>query len=35
MKKDGKAVGTAAVITKKNSGKPMPKKKVIATKGKK
>ena len=35
MKKDSKATGTAAVITKKNSGKPMPKKKVVPTKGKK
>lgn len=31
MKKTGKAVGTAAVITKKNDGKPMGKKKVTAT----
>jgi len=35
MKKSGKATGTAAAITKKNSGAPMPKKKVVATKGKK
>lgn len=32
MKK--KATGSAAAITKKNSGKPMPKKKVVATKKK-
>jgi len=34
MKKDSKAKGTAAVITKKNSGTKTTKK-VIATKGKK
>lgn len=34
-KKSGKAIGTAAAITAKNSGNPMPKKKVVPTKGKK
>lgn len=35
MKKKSKATGTAAQITKKNDGTPMPKKKVNPTKGKK
>lgn len=35
MKKNSKATGTAAEITKKNDGKPAPKKKVVPTKGKK